>query len=134
MFTNTTKINIPKILIDILVSVQELGARPILVGGCVRDYFLNKEVKDFDIEIFDFDSLELLELSLKKFGNVKLVGKPFGVLTLKVEGYDFDFALPRIEKKVGNSHTDFEVITNSNLSFEEAAIRRDFTINAIGYD
>ncbi|RXI32629.1 polynucleotide adenylyltransferase [Arcobacter ellisii] len=105
-----------------------------LVGGCVRDYFLNKEIKDFDIEIFDFDSLELLEISLKKFGNVKLVGKSFGVLTLKVEGYDFDFALPRIEKKVGNSHTDFEVITNSNLSFEEAAIRRDFTINAIGYD
>ncbi|MDD3007496.1 MAG: CCA tRNA nucleotidyltransferase [Arcobacter sp.] len=134
MFTITTKINIPKILIDILVSLQELGAQPILVGGCVRDYFLNKEIKDFDIEIFNFDSLELLEISLKKFGNVKLVGKSFGVLTLKVEGYDFDFALPRIEKKVGNSHTDFEVITNSNLSFQEAAIRRDFTINAIGYD
>lgn len=134
MFTITTKINIPKILENILKNLQELGARPILVGGCVRDYFLNKEIKDFDIEIFDFDSLELLEISLKKFGNVKLVGKSFGVLTLKVEGYDFDFALPRIEKKVGNSHTDFEVITNSNLSFEEAAIRRDFTINAIGYD
>ena len=134
MFTITTKINIPKILENILKNLQELGATPILVGGCVRDYFLNKEVKDFDIEIFDFDSLELLEISLKKFGNVKLVGKSFGVLTLKVEGYDFDFALPRIEKKVGNSHTDFEVITNSNLSFKEAAIRRDFTINAIGYD
>ena len=134
MFITTTKIKIPKILENILKNLQELGARPILVGGCVRDYFLNKEIKDFDIEIFDFDSLELLEISLKKFGNVKLVGKSFGVLTLKVEGYDFDFALPRIEKKVGNSHTDFEVITNSNLSFEEAAIRRDFTINAIGYD
>ena len=134
MFTITTKINIPKILENILKNLQELGATPILVGGCVRDYFLNKEIKDFDIEIFDFDSLELLEISLKKFGNVKLVGKSFGVLTLKVEGYDFDFALPRIEKKVGNSHTDFEVITNSNLSFKEAAIRRDFTINAIGYD
>lgn len=134
MFTITTKINIPKILENILKNLQELGATPILVGGFVRDYFLNKEIKDFDIEIFNFDSLELLEISLKKFGNVKLVGKSFGVLTLKVEGYDFDFALPRIEKKVGNSHTDFEVITNSNLSFEEAAIRRDFTINAIGYD
>ena len=134
MFITTTKIKIPKILENILKDLQELGAIPILVGGCVRDYFLNKEIKDFDIEIFDFDSLELLEISLKKFGNVKLVGKSFGVLTLKVEGYDFDFALPRIEKKVGNSHTDFEVITNSNLSFEEAAIRRDFTINAIGYD
>lgn len=134
MFITTTKIKIPKILENILKNLQELGATPILVGGCVRDYFLNKEIKDFDIEIFNFDSLELLEISLKKFGNVKLVGKSFGVLTLKVEGYDFDFALPRIEKKVGNSHTDFEVITNSNLSFEEAAIRRDFTINAIGYD
>ena len=134
MFITTTKIKIPKILENILKNLQELGVTPILVGGCVRDYFLNKEIKDFDIEIFNFDSLELLEISLKKFGNVKLVGKSFGVLTLKVEGYDFDFALPRIEKKVGNSHTDFEVITNSNLSFEEAAIRRDFTINAIGYD
>ncbi|MDN5111387.1 CCA tRNA nucleotidyltransferase [Aliarcobacter butzleri] len=105
-----------------------------LVGGCVRDCFLNKKIKDYDVEIFNFDSLEILEKSLKKFGNVNLVGKSFGVLTLKIDEYDFDFSLPRIEKKVGNSHTDFEVSTNANLSFKEAAIRRDFTINAIGYD
>ncbi|MCG3682232.1 CCA tRNA nucleotidyltransferase [Aliarcobacter butzleri] len=105
-----------------------------LVGGCVRDSFLNKKVKDYDVEIFNFDSLEILEKSLKKFGNVNLVGKIFGVLTLKIDEYDFDFSLPRIEKKTGNSHTDFEVSTNANLSFKEAAIRRDFTINAIGYD
>ncbi|MFW2606644.1 CCA tRNA nucleotidyltransferase [Aliarcobacter butzleri] len=105
-----------------------------LVGGCVRDSFLNKKIKDYDVEIFNFDSLEILEKLLKKFGNVNLVGKSFGVLTLKIDEYDFDFSLPRIEKKVGNSHQDFEVSTNANLSFKEAAIRRDFTINAIGYD
>ncbi|MDN5129074.1 CCA tRNA nucleotidyltransferase [Aliarcobacter butzleri] len=105
-----------------------------LVGGCVRDSFLNKKIKDYDVEIFNFDSLEILEKSLKKFGNVNLVGKSFGVLTLKIDEYDFDFSFPRIEKKVGNSHQDFEVSTNANLSFKEAAIRRDFTINAIGYD
>ncbi|WP_152020281.1 tRNA nucleotidyltransferase/poly(A) polymerase family protein [Aliarcobacter butzleri] len=105
-----------------------------LVGGCVRDSFLNKKIKDYDIEIFNFDSLEILEKSLKKFGNVNLVGKSFGVLTLKIDEYDFDFSLPRIEKRVGNSHQDFEVSTNANLSFKEAAKRRDFTINAIGYD
>ncbi|MDN5067359.1 CCA tRNA nucleotidyltransferase [Aliarcobacter butzleri] len=105
-----------------------------LVGGCVRDSFLNKKIKDYDIEIFNFNSLEILEKSLKKFGNVNLVGKSFGVLTLKIDEYDFDFSLPRIEKKVGNSHQDFEVSTNANLSFKEAAKRRDFTINAIGYD
>ncbi|WP_363322138.1 CCA tRNA nucleotidyltransferase [Aliarcobacter butzleri] len=131
---NIIKINLPKILIRILNDLQELGSKPILVGGCVRDSFLNKKIKDYDVEIFNFDSLEILEKSLKKFGNVNLVGKSFGVLTLKIDEYDFDFSLPRIEKKVGNSHTDFEVSTNANLSFKEAAIRRDFTINAIGYD
>ena len=134
MFTTTIKFNIPKILEDILINLQELGATPILVGGCVRDYFLNIPVKDYDVEIFGIDCCEIIEKSLKKYGSVKLVGKSFGVLTLRVDEYDFDFALPRIEKKTGNTHQDFEVITNANLSFKEAAIRRDFTINAIGYD
>ncbi|MFA9239051.1 MAG: CCA tRNA nucleotidyltransferase [Candidatus Paceibacteria bacterium] len=134
MFTTTIKFNIPKILEDILINLQELGATPILVGGCVRDYFLNIPVKDYDVEIFGIDCFEIIEKSLKKYGSVKLVGKSFGVLTLRVDEYDFDFALPRIEKKIGNTHQDFEVIINTNLSFKEAAIRRDFTINAIGYD
>ena len=134
MFTTTIKFNIPKILEDILINLQELGATPILVGGCVRDYILNIPVKDYDVEIFGIDCFEIIEKSLKKYGSVKLVGKSFGVLTLRVDEYDFDFALPRIEKKTGNTHQDFEVITNANLSFKEAAIRRDFTINAIGYD
>lgn len=130
----TSKIKIPSILEDILKELQEIGATPILVGGCVRDYFLDIPVKDFDIEIFGIDCVEIIEQSLQKFGSVKLVGKSFGVLTLKVDSYDFDFALPRIEKKIGNTHQDFEIITNANLSFKDAAIRRDFTINAIGYD
>ncbi|CAM3421474.1 CCA tRNA nucleotidyltransferase [Arcobacter aquimarinus] len=134
MYTTTTKFSIPLVLKEILHSLQELKAKPILVGGCVRDFFLNIPVKDYDVEIFGIDSLDIIEKSLSKFGNVKLVGKSFGVLTLKIDEYDFDFALPRIEKKIGKSHQDFEVITNPKLSFKEAAIRRDFTINAIGYD
>jgi tRNA nucleotidyltransferase (CCA-adding enzyme) len=127
-------LTLPKILEDILKDLQKIGATPIVVGGSVRDFFLNIPVKDYDIEIFGIDSLDIIQKSLEKFGSVKLVGKSFGVLTLRVNEYDFDFALPRIEKKIGNTHQDFEVITNANLSFKEAAIRRDFTINAIGYD
>ena len=134
MSITTITLNIPKVLENILCNLQELGARPILVGGCVRDHFLNIPVKDYDVEIFGIDSYETIENSLKKFGSVKLVGKSFGVLSLRLNKYDFDFALPRTEKKIGNTHQDFEVITNANLSFKEAAIRRDFTINAIGYD
>jgi tRNA nucleotidyltransferase (CCA-adding enzyme) len=134
MYTTITKFKIPSILEEILKDLQIIGATPIIVGGSVRDFFLNIPIKDYDIEIFGIDSLDIIQKSLEKYGSVKLVGKSFGVLTLRVNEYDFDFALPRIEKKTGNTHQDFEIITNANLSFKEAAIRRDFTINAIGYD
>ena len=134
MCTTITKFKIPSVLEEILKDLQKIGATPILVGGSVRDFFLNIPIKDYDIEIFGINSLEIIQNCLEKFGSVKLVGKSFGVLTLRVNEYDFDFALPRTETKIGNYHQDFEVITNANLSFKEAAIRRDFTINAIGYD
>lgn len=127
-------INIPKILVEILKDLQNIGAKPILVGGCVRDALLNIPNKDYDIELFNINTLNEVQEVLQKYGNVKQVGKSFGVLILSVKDYDFDFALARIEKKTGQGHKDFEVITNSKLSFEKASLRRDFTINSIGYD
>lgn len=99
MFTNI-KFNLPKILEKILYNLQEIGVKPILVGGCVRDTLLNIPCKDYDIELFNIDELQIVEKVLQKYGNVKLVGKSFGVLTLKVQEYDFDFALARVEKKL----------------------------------
>ncbi|WP_353955858.1 nucleotidyltransferase family protein [Aliarcobacter butzleri] len=46
-----------------------------LVGGCVRDSFLNKKIKDYDIEIFNFNSLEILEKSLKNLEMLTLLEK-----------------------------------------------------------
>jgi tRNA nucleotidyltransferase (CCA-adding enzyme) len=134
MFTTTTTINLPVVLENILDDLLKIGVTPVLVGGCIRDYFFKIPNKDYDIELFGLNCLDTIEKTLQKFGDVKLVGKSFGVLLLKTKDYEFDFALPRIEKKVGNSHTSFEIISDGNLSFEKAALRRDFTINAIGYD
>lgn len=99
MFTTTTTINLPVVLENILDDLLKIGVKPVLVGGCVRDYFFKIPNKDFDIELFGLNCLETIEKTLQKFGNVKLVGKSFGVLTLRVDEYDFDFALPRIERK-----------------------------------
>lgn len=134
MFITTTTINIPKVLEEILYELKSIGALPILVGGCVRDSFLNLPIKDYDIEVFNIDSLETVEKSLEKFGSVKEVGKSFGVLILSVDEYDFDFALARQERKIDSGHRGFEVTTNANLTYEEASLRRDFTINSIGYN
>jgi tRNA nucleotidyltransferase (CCA-adding enzyme) len=43
-------------------------------------------------------------------------------------------SLPRRESKTGRGHKGFTVHGDPGLSFEEAARRRDFTINAIGWD
>jgi len=134
MFKSIRKINLPKILIDILNDLHKLKAKPILVGGCVRDNFLAKEVKDYDIEVFGLNNIEIMQKCLEKYTKVKLVGKSFGVLALKINSYNLDFSLPRLEKKTGDSHQDFKVKTYADLSFKQAAKRRDFTINAIGYD
>ncbi len=137
MYISTTKkisINLPETLTEILNLLQEKGTTPILVGGCVRDYFLNLEIKDYDIEVFHVENFETLRKYLEQFGKVKLVGKSYGVLKLCIGNDEYDFAIPRVEKKISKGHKGFEVISNSALSFKEAARRRDFTINALGYD
>jgi tRNA nucleotidyltransferase (CCA-adding enzyme) len=42
--------------------------------------------------------------------------------------------LPRRESKTGRGHRAFEVEGDPHLSFEDAARRRDFTVNAIAWD
>lgn len=125
---------IPKLLKELLEALLNLGAKPFFVGGCVRDFLLDIKTQDFDIEVYNIESIELLKKTLEKYSKVKIVGKNFGVIKLKIASFDCDFSLPRLENKIGKKHIDFEVILNSNLSFEEATKRRDFTINAILYD
>lgn len=134
MYITTTKINLPTVLINPLDDLLKAGIKPVLVGGFVRDYFFNLPNKDFDIELYGWNSLEKIINILEKYGNVNYVGKSFGVLTLRIEDFDFDFALPRKEKKIGVNHQDYIIESDGFLSYELAASRRDFTINSIGYD
>ena len=43
-------------------------------------------------------------------------------------------ALPRRESKSGRGHKGFEVVGDPSMSIEDAARRRDFTVNAIAWD
>ena len=120
--------------VKICEALVSLDAKPVIVGGYVRDYFLHVESKDIDIEVFNVENLDDLTAILKLFGEVHLVGKSFGVLKLVVKGYEYDISLPRKETKVAKGHKGFDVLTDSTLSYKQAASRRDFTMNAIGYD
>jgi len=119
---------------QILNKLIEYNSQPILVGGCIRDHFLDIEIKDYDIEVYGLNYIEGLEEILQEFGEVNLVGKCFGIVKLSTPTMEYDFSFPRLENKIADGHTGFEVIVNGQLDFKEASKRRDFTINAIGYD
>ena len=71
-----------------------------------------------------------LHALLQHFGRVDVVGESFSVYKVA----DIDVSLPRRESKAGRGHKGFVVEGDPDLSVEEAARRRDFTINAISRD
>ena len=107
------------------------GADIYLVGGCVRDSLLGLSPKDIDIEIYKLPP-ETIEAVLAKHFKIDTVGKNFGVFLLK--GYSIDVSIPRKESKTGLRHTDFKITGDPYMHPKDAALRRDFTINAISYD
>jgi tRNA nucleotidyltransferase (CCA-adding enzyme) len=124
---------IPETLSVVLERTPELG-RAYLVGGCVRDWLLGRECKDFDIEVFGVDYGGLVK-ALTVWGRTDLVGRSFGVVKLTVRsGQTFDFSIPRRDSKVAPGHKGFEVAFDAALTPAEAVLRRDFTINALMYD
>jgi len=125
---------LPPLLERAAKAIDAVGGRAVLVGGAVRDMVMGREPKDFDIEVYGLSEVSQLETLLSSFGSVSSVGKSFGVLKLHVEEDEYDFAFPRTEKKVAKGHQGFEVVPDGGLDFSTAAKRRDFTVNAIGYD
>ena len=107
------------------------GGRPLLVGGCVRDSLLGLECKDFDMEVYGLSMDEIRSILCHDY-KLDFVGMAFGVL--KIYYYDIDIALPRVENKTSSGHKGFDVSFVPNLSYADAASRRDFTINAIMRD
>jgi tRNA nucleotidyltransferase (CCA-adding enzyme) len=114
---------------EIARAVRGAGGRALVVGGWVRDRLLGRGSKDVDLEVYGLDALRLREV-LGAFGPVNAVGESFTVY--KVAGVDV--ALPRRESKVGRGHRGFDIIGDPHMPPEEAARRRDFTINAIAWD
>lgn len=121
---------IPNKLTKIAELIKKNGGRAMLVGGCVRDELMGIESKDWDLEVYGIEPEKLKEI-LRNFGKVDTVGEAFTVYKL---GNAIDVAIPRRERKVGKGHKGFVVEGDPDMSFEEAAKRRDFTINAIMKD
>jgi tRNA nucleotidyltransferase (CCA-adding enzyme) len=118
---------------EIARAVSARGGRALVVGGWVRDRLLGacsgQDSKDMDVEVFGIPAADLPRL-LSAFGKVEPVGQSFPVYKLGT----IDVGLPRRESKAGRGHKGFIVEGDPSMSIEDAARRRDFTINAISWD
>src|SRR5437763_16007636 len=83
--------------------------------------------KDWDVEVYAAEPARLRAL-LERHGRVDAVGEAFTVYKV---GNDLDISVPRRERKTGRGHRAFVIEGDPAMSIEEAARRRDFTINAI---
>ncbi len=111
--------------------VSELGGRAFYVGGFVRDRLMGIQGKDVDIEIHGITP-EALAPVLDSLGERTVMGASFGIFGLK--HYDLDIAMPRQETATGKGHRDFQVFVDPFIGTRKAALRRDFTVNAMMED
>ncbi|MGD8373923.1 MAG: HD domain-containing protein [Candidatus Woesebacteria bacterium] len=114
------------------------GGRALVVGGFVRDTLIGicrgvqLDSKDLDVEVYGI-SFEKMVKILAIFGNVQIVGQSFKVAKLvsPYTGSLIDFSTPRRDSKTGVGHKDFDVVGDPFMSVEDAARRRDLTINSM---
>jgi len=111
---------------QIALKIENTGGRLYLVGGAVRDKLLGIENFDEDYVVVGLTSIEFKELFPEAFSRGKLF-----------EVWDIDgkeFAMARVERKIGTGHKEFEITTGKDITIEEDLKRRDITINAIAED
>jgi tRNA nucleotidyltransferase (CCA-adding enzyme) len=115
---------------EIARAVREAGGRALVVGGWVRDQLLGLPPgSNIDLEVFGLPGDRVRHL-LETFGRVEAVGESFRVYKVG----DIDVSLPRRDSKAGRGHRGFIVAGDPDMSIEDAARRRDFTVNAISWD
>lgn len=111
---------------QIVRRLQQAGFEAFWVGGCVRDFLLNREPGDYDIVTSALPA-QIEQL----FPRTIPVGRKFGVLVVVEQDQQFQVATFRAEAEYRDGrHPD-------RVTFGDAradAMRRDFTVNGLFFD
>ena len=105
----------------IALRAKALGGRAMLVGGCVRDALTGRQSADIDCEVYGL-APQALRCLAAEFGEVDESGARYGIFSLR--GAGIDLAVPRLERRTGPKHGDFDVRLDPALPFARAAADR----------
>jgi putative nucleotidyltransferase with HDIG domain len=124
------------IIDKIALSAKENNFDAYIVGGFVRDLFLNRQPKDLDIMVCSKSQIKNSRLSGINFSKIlakkynlhePVIFERFGTSKLFIDNEEVEFVMPRKEYYKSDSRNP----DTSLGSLEQDALRRDFTINAL---
>ena len=115
----------------ILKALCESGYEAYFVGGCVRDFLMNRPCNDFDITT-SAKPLEIEEALNRKGIRYFETGLKHGTVTAVLDGEAFEITTYRTDGEYLDARHPENVVFVSDLS--EDLSRRDFSINALAYN
>ncbi len=112
-----------------LTLFKNAGFEAYLVGGCVRDYIMNRHFNDFDIttnatpsEVIDvFEGYKVVQTGIKH-----------GTVTVIINKLPLEITTYRIDGKYNDGRHPENVTFSKKLT--DDLKRRDFTVNAMAYN
>ena len=113
----------------VLQKLADSGFQAFLVGGCVRDMILGRDIHDHDITT---DALPEQVINVFSGFTTVPTGLKHGTVTVLVNDEPFEITTFRIDGEYSDSRRPESVSFTRNLTDDLA--RRDFTINAIAMD
>jgi poly(A) polymerase len=108
--------------------IMEILGEARLIGGCVRDAIIGKELSDIDIAVPNLPN-EVISKLEKRGVRAIPTGIKFGTITAVIEGKPFEITTLRKDVECDGRHAVVEFTDDWELD----ASRRDFTINALSY-
>ncbi|MEQ9116509.1 MAG: CCA tRNA nucleotidyltransferase [Rickettsiales bacterium] len=113
----------------IIKSITQFGGEVRFVGGCVRDALSSRKIKDIDFATTL--TPEEIEIALTK-AKIKHIptGKQFGTISAIINKQAYEITTLRLDLKTDGRKAEVKYTQD----WEEDALRRDFTINALSYD
>lgn len=126
---NIMNIKYPEHINAIITRLLSSGHKAYIVGGCVRDCFLNKTPNDYDITT---DALPNEVINIFSDYAVIPTGLKHGTVTIIINNESVEITTFRFD----GEYTDHRRPSSVNFSraFQDDAMRRDFTVNAMAYN
>lgn len=125
------KIDIPVDVQKIIQAFSNSGYNAFIVGGCVRDSLLERNINDWDLCTNALPE-QIINICEKYGFKYIPTGLKHGTVTIMINNEGYEITTFRIDGDYSdNRHPDNVDFTSS---LEEDLSRRDFTINALAYN